>query len=1302
MTDFDPVRFVSNHSVEELDSDNITKDNLKFIATTFRVPFTRSTIKDELKSNIEAYLRATDFTTHHCTSTPDLQTTLDIETVKLQALQVKLQTELAERESMRLKHEHELKVLQLKQSIPDTEALVKFDVAKHVKLLPIFSEENPEAFFRQFETTAEHFKWPKEHWVWLLKPKLVEFAAEKLRSFNNWIKSASVHTFEGLVNLLILEEFKRKVPYYIMVHITNREETDYLKAAKLADVSLIHRPQQGEGKTTPSTVRSHAGSTHAKHVSGQGQLGEKYAQVCRSCKKGHHIKDCPDPRCKVSKGTTATSTTFTKPVATINLQDSPTSIDLFQPFRSPGTVSLGPGKQQHPVQIIRDTASAQSLIHKASLPDIESNLTGEKVYLKLVNASTPVHFVKIKLDCEAVKGTVTVGVVDTPLPIPDATFLLGNDLAGSLVVPALTIRDTPLPYSPTEDIEKEQPTLFPICAVTRSQHRRTVDEEDPTPPLFPKPCNEGFTTCGLDVPPLNKLISEHKLEEAQRQDPTLTKLHQEVLPKEDILDTPAFYYQDNILMRFYSSPKLSDEDTWAETHQVVVPQCIRQPLMKIAHEGFSGHLGINKTYLKLLNDFYWPGMKKDIVSFNSSCLTCQIVGKPNQSIPSYPLQPIPVPSEPFQKIIIDIVGPLPKSKKGNQYILTVLGPTSRYPEAFPLKTISAKNVANKLIHMFTTFGIPQEVRSDRGTNFTSDLFKDVLQELGIKQTLSTAHHPQSQGALERHHQTLKSMIRKYCHERNQDWDEGLPFLLFAVRESPHESLGCSPFELVFGRQVRGPLKVVKDELISHKVPLKSFITYLQQLKDNLDKIRKFARDNMKISQHTMKSVFDVKAKDPARDQIGLPCNVMGSQVDNTLDTSDTTNNWKGHSNSDILQDLSKFLAHLQPEQVREVSSVLLSHSSVISDTPGHCTIMSHDVVLIPGTNPISQPPYRIPHQKRGQMKKEVDYLLDNNLAVPSCSPWASPCLLVPKEDGQLRLCTDYRRLNSVTQSDAYPLPRIDDLIDMVGQSKYISKIDLNKGFYQIPLTENAQTVSAFITPFELYEYRVMPFGKRNSPGTFQRTMNFLFQDLDKVEVYFDDITVYSDTWYNHMHRLSAVLRKLQDAHLTIKPAKSTFCSAQVTYLGHEVGKGNVRPKSANVSTILSYPTPDTKKSLMRFLGMAGFYRRYCPNFSSVVAPLTRLTSGKVTFKWTEECQEAFNHLKTYLSHAPVLMAPNFAQPFVLQTDASDVAVGAVLLRETNGVMHPIAYHSAKSNKQQILQSTLAEMVALLATVQPPD
>ena len=230
-----------------------------------------------------------------------------------------------------------------------------------------------------------------------------------------------------------------------MVHITNREKTDYLKTAELADVySLIHRPQPGEGKATSSIVRSRAGSTHTKNVSGQGQLSEKSVLVCRFCRKeGHMIKDCPDPRCKVSKSTSVTAS-FTKPVAATNLPDS-TPVDYFQSFRSSGTVAMGPGKQQHPIQIIRDTASAQSLIHKAALPDIDSNLTGDKVHLQLVNAITPVRLAKVELDCEVVKGTVIVGVIDSPLPIPNATFLLGNDLAGSLVVPALAIRDTPLP-----------------------------------------------------------------------------------------------------------------------------------------------------------------------------------------------------------------------------------------------------------------------------------------------------------------------------------------------------------------------------------------------------------------------------------------------------------------------------------------------------------------------------------------------------------------------------------------------------------------------------------------------------------------------------------------------------------------------------------------------------------------------------------------------------------------------------------------------------------------------------------------
>ena len=187
--------------------------------------------------------------------------------------------------------------------------------------------------------------------------------------------------------------------------------------------------------------------------------------------------------------------------------------------------------------------------------------------------------------------------------------------------------------------------------------------------------------------------------------------------------------------------------------------------------------------------------------------------------------------------------------------------------------------------------------------------------------------------------------------------------------------------------------------------------------------------------------------------------------------------------------------------MRDITTIINKHHDFFGDHPKLCNMTSHDVELLPGTSPLRHPPYRLYPRKCDQMRQAVDYLLQQGLASSSQSPWASPCLLVPKEDGQLRLCTDYRRVNAVTVPDAYPLPRIDDLIDKFGQTNYITKIDLLKGYYQIPLTKEAQQISAFITPFGLLQYRVMPFGMRNALSTFQRTMDYLLQDLAGVSVY---------------------------------------------------------------------------------------------------------------------------------------------------------------------------------------------------------
>ena len=226
------------------------------------------------------------------------------------------------------------------------------------------------------------------------------------------------------------------------------------------------------------------------------------------------------------------------------------------------------------------------------------------------------------------------------------------------------------------------------------------------------------------------------------------------------------------------------------------------------------------------------------------------------------MKPIVIPEEPFEKIILDCVRPLPKTKGGNQYLLTLMCATTRYPEAIPLKNITTKTIVKVLLKYFTSFGIPKEIQSDRGTNFTSDLFSSILRELGVKQTLSSAYHPESQGALERWHQTFKTMLKKFCLESELDWDEGVNYLVFAIREAPQESLGFSPFEMVYGRQLRGPLSLISDEWL--KQPgVEQTVTaekYMEKLKNMLGKVREIAKENISKAQLSMKENFDVKTK----------------------------------------------------------------------------------------------------------------------------------------------------------------------------------------------------------------------------------------------------------------------------------------------------------------------------------------------------------------------------------------------------------------------------------------------------------
>ena len=230
---------------------------------------------------------------------------------------------------------------------------------------------------------------------------------------------------------------------------------------------------------------------------------------------------------------------------------------------------------------------------------------------------------------------------------------------------------------------------------------------------------------------------------------------------------------------------------------------------------------------------------------------------------------------------------------------------------------------------------------------------------------------------------------------------------------------------------------------------------------------------------------------------------------------------------------------------------------------------------------------------------------------------------------------------------------MDDCIDKIGNSKYITKFDLLKGFWQIPLTERAKEISAFITPDGLYHYKVMPFGMKNSPATFQRLINTIIAGIEHCEVYIDDAIIYNDEWNHRLGTIKAFFDKLSEAKLTINLAKSEFCHATLTFLGHFVGHGQVKPIEAKVE---DFPVPTCIRQLMMFLGMAGYYRNFCNNFSVIAEPLTNLLSIRMKFKWTSDYQNAFDKLKATLRSEPFLLAPNFNKEFKLAVDASDVGV----------------------------------------------
>ena len=588
-------------------------------------------------------------------------------------------------------------------------------------------------------------------------------------------------------------------------------------------------------------------------------------------------------------------------------------------------------------------------------------------------------------------------------------------------------------------------------------------------------------------------LTAEELRDMQEKDDSLAAVRKAAIGGVSTAGT-GFFEREGLLYRRWT-PRGRDEDMAIE--QLMLPTPCRKTVLQLAHElPLAGHMGKKKTSERILQRFYWPTLFHDVAEHCRICGECQRTSPAGKS--RAPLVPLPVIDEPFQRMAMDIVGPLPRSHSGNKYLLVVCDYATRYPEAVPLHTIDAPRIAEELVKVFAQVGVPREILTDQGSNFTSQMLTEIYRLLGVQPIRTSPYHPQTDGLVERFNQTLKRMLKKAAMDNVKDWDKFVPYLLFAYREFPQASTGFSPFELIYGRQVRGPLDILKESWEASTKSDESVVSYVLPVQEKLAKMSKLVQENMAGAQREPKRWYDRNARQrqfESGDQVlvllptssnkllaqwqgpypvlrrvgGVNYQVdmydkrkqrrifhvnmlrkwhtptaLSLWADEAMETeADEIPLWK---EAQEMQEGPSLSDHLTSHQRDELQSLLKEFRHVLQNSPGMTFLTEHSITT-GSANAMRQPQYHLPHVYRDVVLQELQEMEEEGIIERSSSEWAAPIVLVPKKDGTLRFCVDYRKLNSVSETDTYPMPRIDEMIDRLGKAKYITTLDLTRGYW---------------------------------------------------------------------------------------------------------------------------------------------------------------------------------------------------------------------------------------------------------------
>ncbi|XP_064482847.1 uncharacterized protein LOC135395680 [Ornithodoros turicata] len=1227
-----------------------------------------------------------------------------------------------------------------------------------------------QSLLKRFRLSAEAFRCRFRDGTGRNVSSFAERAFDIKANLREWLKSAEAFgNADKIVEVFALEQFFQEIPETVKNWVRDKSGVVTIEsAADLADEYASLRGIDAKGATAPTRPskpvlvngrkreqRESANQETPKNSQAKGDQKGKEGQndrqkvkafekkqpiVCHRCKEeGHIAVGCRIPRVAMA------------------YESESDSEDLMKPYLYELKVN------GRPCTVLRDSGASLDLVHPSFVSS--ENYLSKCVWIRQVMEEQTVCLPVAEVMLEVPFGELrTEAAVSDKLP-KKYLYLLSNRTAHLMRKAGMNLEPETIcaltrakarelrELKAAEEAEEQKGMNdqgdrdHHVKTPTVRDHQSADDQEDigSSRGEFLAPTSEALTNLiHVDRDTLIKL---------QGDDASLA-----ILSRNDQVGVAKknvrIFKKNDVLYRHYEDRKGRVVD------QLIVPKSLRNDVLRLCHDNsWAGHLGSRKTKQRLLQEWYWPGCFRDVENYVRACDTCQRVGKPNERCKA-PLTLVPIISEPFQRLVIDVVGPLPTSKSGSRYVLTMICPATKFPEAVPLKEQSSTEIVDGLLSVFSRVGFPKEIQCDNGSVFTSALTTTFLEKCGIRVIHSSLHHPQS-NSVEKWHSVLKRVLRALTYECKTDWEAGLPGAMFALRSVPHEATGFSPAELVYGRALRSPMRLIREKWEDEQSDT-TVIEYVLSLLERLRNSREIAESNMREAQQRAKTYYDRNAR-PRVYKEGDKVLVLRPTRANKLEVhwdgpfkvirklSDTTYmiEFKGrkkevrtyHTNlmkpylssthvvsvalnvpeeqpSDLVEwgDVKESSANideivqtvlsnakLSEQEKEDVKQLVQDFKDLFSDYPGRTALATHDIELT-SESPVRSRPYRISPRQEEIMRKEIKRMLDLGVIEEGESEYASPMIIVEVAGKEPRPCIDYRKLNAVTKTQAYPIPNVEERVERVSRARFITTLDLVRGYWQVPMSERAQQFAAFTTPFGSYRPLMLSFGLKNAPFCFSKLMSQVLRGAEGYAVpYLDDIAFFSDSWQDHLEHLRDVFNRLQTAGLTLKASKCHLAQAEVLYLGHRVGQGKRTPAEMKIAAIADFPRPQSKSEVRAFLGLTGYYRSYIRQYSEIASPLTDSLRKQAPNKvnWNDEKESAFQRLKAALTKPPVLRSPDFTKPFIVQCDASNRGMGVILSQKDNDDQeHPILYASRKlSIREEAYSATEKECACLVWATQ---